>query len=456
MRLRDERRHGVWVCVVLAAALAACEPGDGQAGPATSGRFVGEHVSFQLADGEASAFRFAGMECRIAHPLNAAVALCLVRAPGLPSGTLPVRGGALDGVIEGVQIIGAIGPTAASGTWRFASACPDGQACAVEGVWTAQRVAEPGLADAVGDSGPGDAAGLADASDPLGDQGPLGGDGVGPLPDAVVPEPVVPTSASAEQREAAELLAEIRAAIGLPMPEQIDGINAAAQAHADYYVAHAAQYAAAGLSSHSENPAWAEGFTGESPGDRLTFQGVTPGNWSEVMAFSGSPAGALNGWMDTLYHREPLVLPNLARWGFGMARAGKAQTEVIDATNGPTDAMGPALWPVPDAPSVARSWNGFESPTPPLPSGEKYPSGPIVTVTFERSVTLSFDEASLTSADGGAVPIQIQTPENDPYLGSTWGLYAYSPLAAGTRYTARFSGRVDGEDATFQWSFTTR
>ncbi len=457
--MRDERRHRVrlWVLLIAAAAAAAaCEPGDGQAGPATRGRFVGDRVSFRLADGEASEFRFAGMECRIAHPLNAAVALCLVRAPGLPSGALPVRGAVLSGEVEGVELTGTIGANAASGTWRFEASCPDGQACAVEGQWTALLVADPGTPDAAGDASPTDAPGPTDTSDSGSDPGPLDGERDGPLPDAVVSEPLVPDSASAAQREAAGLLAAIRAAIGLPMPEQIEGINAAAQAHADYYVNHAAEYAAAGLSAHAENPAWSEGFTGENVGDRLKFQGVTPGNWAEVMAFSGTPAGALNGWMDTLYHREPLVLPNLARWGFGMARVGEAQAEVIDSINGPTDEAGPALWPIPDATGVARSWDGFESPTPPLPQGEKYPSGPIVTVTFERSASLSLSEASLRGPDGALVPIQVQTPENDAYLGSTWGLYAYAPLGAGARYTVRFSGRVDGEDATFQWSFTTR
>ncbi|MEZ4268377.1 MAG: CAP domain-containing protein [Myxococcota bacterium] len=459
MTERYESRARVLCCALLVAGIAACEPGAGEGGPASSGRFVGDQVSFRLADGEASDFRFAGMECRVAHPLNSAVALCLVRAPGLPAGAVPVSGGVLAGQVEGVELSGTVGSDQASGTWRFEAACPDGTACVVDGVWTATRVADPVQPDATGDGGGHDVPVDVDAApDSAVDGGPLGGEGdaIGPTPDVIVPEPTVPTSASAAQQEAATLLAEVRALIGLPMPEQIEGINAAAQAHAEYYVTHAAAYQSAGLSSHSENPDWAEGFTGESAGDRLKFQGVSAGNWAEVMAFSGTPKGAIDGWMDTLYHREPLVSPNLARWGFGLASAGTARAEVIDSINASTDAKGPAMWPVPNAVGVATRWNGFESPKPPLPPGESYPSGPVVTITFERLVSLKLSAASLNGPDGAAVAVQVQSPENDTYLDSTWALYAYSPLAAGTRYAVSFRGQVDGQEQTFDWSFTTK
>jgi hypothetical protein len=439
-------RHLVWLGAALL--VAACDPGGADGAPAKSGRFVGDQVSFQLAAGEVSAFRLAGIECRIAHPLNAAVALCLVRAPGLPSGAFAVADGQFAADLEGVTVAGTIGAAGAAGTWRFEAACPDGQACVAEGPWTASLTVTPppDLDTSTGRDVPSDV-----------DAGPLGGSdtSVGPAPDLVVPPPTVPANATTAQREAANLLAEIRAAVGLDMPEQIEGVNAAAQAHADYYVTHADKYAASNLSSHSENPAWAEGFTGESPGDRMKAQGVSPGAWSEVMAFSGSPAGALDGWMETLYHREPLVSPNLVRWGFGIASSGKARTEVIDTINGATEQSGPALWPVPGSTGVPRSWHGFETPQPPLPAGESYPSGPIVTVTFERSVALKLTEARLVGPSGEPVSAQVQTPDNDPDLGSTWALYAYDPLDAKTSYSVSFTGTVDGAAQTFAWSFKT-
>ncbi|MCB9785838.1 MAG: hypothetical protein H6744_03990 [Deltaproteobacteria bacterium] len=459
-RLVRSRLRALGVAVALLVS-GACEPGDGAQVAAASGRYVGSPVSFRIAGETLTDFRLSGIECRIPHPLNEAVALCLVRAPGVPEGALALSGGSFSGALGDVALDGVVDGTTASGTWRFETACPGGEACVAEGEWEADFVADATPPDGGDASTGGDLpVGVDGAADP----GPLGGgdQGPGPAPDVVVPEPTVPTGASDEQIEAARALAAIRAAVGLPMPEQIAGINAAAQAHAEYYVAHVAQYSAAHLSPHEENPAWPEGYTGASAGDRLVAQGVTPGFWSEVMAFTGSAEASLDGWMETLYHREPLVHPNMVRWGFGIARAGQARAEVIDSINGQVSAtgsgadLGPALWPVRGATEVPTRWDGLETPKPPLPAGQSYPSGPIVTATFERSHALSLAEGSLRDPAGETVPAQVQSPDNDPYLTSTWAIYAYAPLAARTRYTVTFHGQVDGADTLLTWEFTTR
>ena len=172
------------------------------------------------------------------------------------------------------------------------------------------------------------------------------------------------------------------------------------------------------------------------------------------MAFSGTPAGAMWGWMSTLYHRIPLVHPNLERWGFGLAASG-AHAEVGNMAQGVTINPGPARWPVPGATGVDVSWNGAESPQPPLPEGESYPSGPIVTITFEKGSAPLLVFAELVGPAGEVVPSQVQHPGNDSWLKETWALYPYSPLAGGTSYTVTFKGTIAGEPVIEEWVFTT-
>ena len=102
-----------------------------------------------------------------------------------------------------------------------------------------------------------------------------------------------------------------------------------------------------------------------------------------------------------------------------------------------------------------RSWNGAESPQPPLPAGESYPSGPVVTITFTNGSNPVLALGRLTDAQGEEVPCQVQHPGNDSWLKSTWSLYAYSPLKAQSTYTVTFKGTVSGEPFVDAWEFTT-
>ena len=174
------------------------------------------------------------------------------------------------------------------------------------------------------------------------------------------------------------------------------------------------------------------------------------------MAFTGTVDGALTGWIETLYHRIPFVHPNSTRYGWGMAAGGDARCEVVDYLYGQADKPGPGRWPLPDASDVPASWHGYESPQPPLPAGESYPSGPVVTITFKSGSQPQLTSASLVDSVGEPVAVQVQSPANDPWLTDTWSLYAYDPLASGQTYTVTFDGVVSGQPLTEVWQFTTR
>ncbi|MEE2779349.1 MAG: hypothetical protein VYE15_02415 [Myxococcota bacterium] len=431
--------------------LAACSS---ESAPAADGLYLGDRVSFRLTDGKVSEFRFTGISCHIPNPDHFELTLCLARPTSLlPEGTLPMSGKRFSGDIAGVVLDVRVSGSVADGTWFYQGSCDDfvcGDvqpcSCAANGPWTAIYTPEqnfdvggPGDQDAGVEPQPGEDAGGGPVLTPSVDQG----------------EAVAPESASALQLEANGLLAEIRAQVGVNMAEQTEPINAAAQSHADYYALHVEQYYQTNTSAHLENADWPEGFTGVSFMDRMAAQGAAAGGGgNEVMAFSGTPAGAMWGWMSTLYHRIPLVHPNLVRWGFGLAQGG-TKAEVGNMAMGTTANPGPARWPVPDATGVDTSWNGAESPQPPLPQGESYPSGPIITITFEKGSAPVLVFAELVNSSGEVVPAQVQHPGNDSWLKESWSIYAYSPLSPATTYTVTFKGTMGADPVIEEWSFTT-
>ena len=448
--------------VALSLVGAACGDGalEGDTGSVQSGLYFGSDVTFRVADGKAYDFRFSHIECRIPHPDNADVALCLKRPDGQPDDVLVMVGSQLSGQVGDVVIEGSVSGSLADGTWSFESMCHDGSSCVAEGVWTAEWKAEPG--------GSQPALPPDEGAPPTGSESSLGeSGGASSTPEDDEPAVGSPRPDATElQLSAWEAFEAVRLAAGLPMPGQDKALNAAAQAHADYYALHVASYQATGLNPHEENAEWEEGFSGVGIGDRLAFHGAQGGSgWGEVMAFTGTASGAVHGWVDTLYHRIPFVHPNTMSWGFGIAE-GQTKCEVMDYSLGAPLALGSSHWansgqlgvpwPPPDAVEVDTSWNGAESPQPPLPEGQSYPSGPVITLTFATGTSLQLESASLVDGGGGEVPIQVQTPDNDPWLSSTWSIYAFSPLDPSTTYTVSLKGLINGDDYDGTWSFSTR
>ena len=442
-------------------AASACGDGavEGGAAAASDGLYFGTDVTFRIADGVAYDFRFMHIECRVPHPENEAIALCLNRPEGQPEDVLTLTDTVLSGQVGDIFIDGNVQGGQASGTWRFESRCYDGSTCEAEGTWSAEWRDEPGGSQPT--LPPEEGSPVGGASSGADSDDAQGAETDNPS------SPGTPTEgASAVQLSAWEAFEAVRDQAGLPMPSQDDALNAAAQAHADYYALHVEAYQSTGLNPHEENAEWEEGFSGVGIGERLAFHGAQGGSgWGEVMAFTGTAEGAVHGWVDTLYHRIPFVHPNTASWGFGIA-AGATKCEVMDYSLGPPLAMGTSRWPEgeqvgvpwppPGATEVDTSWNGAESPQPPLPQGESYPSGPVITLTFASGTSLSLTSAALVDSSGVEVPIQIQTPDNDPWLSTTWSIYAYDPLAPKTSYTVSLLGSVDGAPYDGVWSFETR
>ncbi len=411
--------------------------------PIPNGFYLGDNVTFQVNDIVAvSDLRIQGIECRVPFEPNPILSICKHAAPGYIWGSFSVDGGEFTASTDELVVKGRFEDDQASGTWTFSRTCFEGSLCQASGSWTAAY--KYAVAPPEPDVEPSPDA----VDDTL----------IAPGPDIqsrIEGIPAPPTSATPDQVKANTYLNTIRQQVGVASALQLEPLNMAAQSHADYYGHHAAKYDWAGLSPHQENVDWDEGFTGVSIGERCAHQGYSGGWLWEVMGFRSEPHAAIDGWIDTLYHRIPLIHPNTEAYGYGMSTQGEA-CDVIDGSYGAAPLPGPARWPLPNTSGVATAWMGWESPQPPLPDDQAYPSGPIVSITFPRSTPMKLTRAVLLDPSGNDVPAQVQTPENDSWLSTTWAIYAYEPLMGQSTYTVRFEGDVKGSPYTDSWSFTTR
>lgn len=264
--------------------------------------------------------------------------------------------------------------------------------------------------------------------------------------------PAPPAGLTTDQQDALALLNDYRNAVGSPVVTENVALSKACKAHADFYVAHFAKYQSSGLSPHEEDSSYGSGFTGIQFWDRDAAAGYqAQGQSNEVIAFVGDPAGALQGWIDTVYHRLPLLDPTTQEIGYGAAGSGQKAVDVIDSGGRSAKTSDPIIvWPWPGQHNVPSSWNGLEGPQPQAPP-TGWPSGPVITAQFPKPKTIKTHEL-LSPAEKTIAHtwLDVKTDPNLANDANTMALYANKPLANGT-YTVRLT-LTTGE--VLAWRFT--
>ena len=430
--------------LALAACTAETPTADGPGGP-ENGLWQGDELTFVIRDGAIEELTFVEQSC--------AGDGCAGKAGGAVQGRHPLAG-AIGLELDGVSLKGVFDtPYMASGSLKLRA---KNGCCDVVGAWSAEWIkALPGTSS--GGSSSGASSGGTSSGGPLGsaDWGGHSDGDLHPGPSRAVPEHKNDEQLSAQQNAALGELNKLRAAVGVAPIEQDRALAKAAQAHADFYVKHHSKYQAKGLNPHSEDKSFGEGYTGKTVNDRVKAAGYSGAPGAEVMAFTGSVKAALQGWLDTVYHRLPLIDPRSAKMGFGMASAGKARTEVMDFGRG--GGQGPVVvYPWPGQTGVPTSWSGNEGPQPPKPK-TGYPSGPVITARFPSPAKVL--DHQLLTAKGEPLPHVWLTPENDSNLkmfdDRTVVIYANDPVPSGS-YTVRIEAEISGKKRTLRWSFTTK
>jgi uncharacterized protein YkwD len=262
------------------------------------------------------------------------------------------------------------------------------------------------------------------------------------------------TAPGPEELRALQRVNRYRQAAGLPPMHYAAALGMAAERHARYLAANPAvrQYDA-----HQEVPGTPLYFGGDGL-ERARYFGYG-GAVSEVINFTHRAEEAVDGWIDTLYHRIPLLDPAVTEMGYGVAADGRQPINVL-LTGAYGTIAGEVRWPVPDQQQVPTYWDGAEVPDPlRLYPGVPLPVGYPVTLTFGGEVrALRLTGGTLTGPEG-AVAVLLFHPGNDDHLTDTVALIPRAPLQPGTRYTVTFTGEVDlGQGPrpfTRTWSFTT-
>ncbi|MCA9514892.1 MAG: CAP domain-containing protein [Myxococcales bacterium] len=278
--------------------------------------------------------------------------------------------------------------------------------------------------------------------------------------DGTTTDPAVtdPTGDAGSAADALAYLEDVRSDLGLPALTQSPLLTSASQAHANYLVTNHAYHDAHGLSPHVEVPEL-QGFTGESGAKRSAAAGYTWQHAGEVIGYHGTPEGTMVAWMESLYHRLPLIRREVKEIGLGVAGdlAYHAHVVEVGAEPGAYVNSGKLLaYPADGAVDVPTEWSGREVPEPtPPPAG--WPSGPVLTVTADRGTVTVVSSSVRVAASGAELPHTLLTSANDSHLQARdVALIPHAPLAPATAYVATISGLRDGATYTFSWTFTTR
>lgn len=276
-----------------------------------------------------------------------------------------------------------------------------------------------------------------------------------PLLLAVAAQPLVGRVSRAATDEPTLVLERInrwRSWIGLTPLQRHLALEAAAQAHAEYYRVNAGDPDLAGMGLHREKPG-KPGFTGEDILARARAQGYE-GSVNENIGLTGSLRASVDLFLGTVNHRLPLLDPRYQDIGFGTVNDGSVRIEVVMVgTTAPwSEQATPAwvLWPLDGMTGVPTHFWG-EAPNP-FP-GARYPIGYPITAKYFGPGTVVFTGMELWREDR-PVPVHFAT-------GSGWltrrAAYAAatSPLEPATRYRYVLDGTIDGQPFRLSGTFRT-
>ncbi|MGB0639263.1 MAG: CAP domain-containing protein [Myxococcota bacterium] len=231
-------------------------------------------------------------------------------------------------------------------------------------------------------------------------------------------------------------------------------LDEATQQHANYMASH-------NTMTHSQD-ASKSGFTGEWVWDRIEAAGyslVGGAAWMEVVSVGYDPAGAVDGWMGTVYHRIPFTQAVWTELGFGQEGAYSAMTFVTPYPDGVHQAVGFPVDGQSDVPVDFDSDSEYPDPAPDHGT-VGYPitvtvSGVDVTGPEDNPYELELIDAVLWGPGGEELDVLTADPNTDIYLYQMASMLPIEPLEPGVEYEAEMTIRWDGDEETVTTLFTT-
>lgn len=237
----------------------------------------------------------------------------------------------------------------------------------------------------------------------------------------------------------------------------VAALNQSATAHCNYNATNrSATMCMAG--GHSEVMG-CMGFTGADVAAREKAAGYSALGATEVLtSYGNKPLQAIPSWVDTVWHRIPVLDP----WTTDMGWGGAAGCDIIDFGRGMTGAPNNTVvvYPYDGQTGVPPSFSGRESPVPPAPE-TGWPSSYPINV-YAKNLTVT--EHVLTK-DGDPTPLphvwmDAKSSNVDPgykyYLTNAAFLYGNAAFAPMTKYRVKIVGMSGGAGPlNLEWTFTT-
>ncbi len=259
----------------------------------------------------------------------------------------------------------------------------------------------------------------------------------------------LPTGTDEQSAAAHDRINMYRRAMGLPCIDFVPAIAAAAAAHCAYYTANQGSCIA---SPHRE-VATCDKFRGEHFYDRLHAAGYTGSPAYEDMTYVGNGAFAVDEWVDSIWHRIPILSPYVQDAGYGMNGA----CDTMDFGWAPAPSTtSPVVYPYDTQIGVPISFAGdTESPPPPRPP-KGWPSGYPILI---YAANLRVQSHTLLDDKGVALAHTFIAPgdaTSDGVLLYELVMYADEPLKHNTTYRVAVDGTTQVETIHLAWSFTTR
>jgi hypothetical protein len=179
---------------------------------------------------------------------------------------------------------------------------------------------------------------------------------------------------------------------------------------------------------------------------------------------SAEPVGAIDNWINTVYHRSPLLRPLVDSVGLDF------QGEYGDLiTTGPwdTEDVGGGLlaarYPVSGQTGVPTTFHSDREWPDPVDGVDAV--GSPVSVTFQADTWFENDNhfdvqlvpegCALRAADGSELAVELLEPATEPYLWSTVVLVPAEPLEPWQTYVVELEATVGGAPWKARWSFST-
>ena len=222
--------------------------------------------------------------------------------------------------------------------------------------------------------------------------------------------------------------------------------------HARYMRANRDSEAMRGLNAHHQIPTL--------PG--ASAAGAACAKAADLFPSVSDLSTAVDGWMAGLYHRRPILSPNLARIGVGydLLPDGTftAALMFLDRVDAPGESAALAGWPVAYPARDQRALPlefGSEIPNPIPENGQ---GGYPISLQFPPFDAVGAVTATLVDGDGKPVPFHLSTPERPATSFGQYGVICLIPvqlLRAATAYTVTISATWREAPLSRTWSFTT-